>query len=96
MAHTISRIASLVITLPVVIGGVTVGITERGFVPEVFAPLLVVLIPLALIWFPEPIGSATGYMGHGVIDVETQPLLVAAMGWFLLVGVPVIVMLLAA
>ena len=93
MTHTISRIASLVITLPIMIGGIIGGITEEGFEPVVLAPLIL-LLPLALIWFPEAIGSATGYLGHGKIDVETPPFLVATAGWFFLVGIPLIVMLL--
>lgn len=93
MAHTISRIASLVVALPIMIGGIVSVITEEGIGPVVFAPLIV-LLPLALIWFPEAIGSATGYLGHGVINVETPPFLVATAGWFFLVGLPIIVMLL--
>ncbi len=95
MAHTISRIASLAIALPVIVSAITSGITEHGFVPQVLAPLIF-LVPLALIWFPEPLGSAMGYLGHSVIDVETPPFLVAAMGWFFLVGLPAIVMLLSS
>ena len=87
MVHTISRIASLVIALPVMIGGMIDVITEEGFGPQVFVPL-VFLLPLALIWFPEVIGSATGYIGHGAVDVETPPFLVVTMGWLFLIGIP--------
>ena len=56
--------------------------------------LLILLFPLALIWFPEVIGSATGFIGHGVVDSETPPWLVSAAGWFFLVGLPVLLWLL--
>ena len=92
MAHTISRIASLVVALPIMIVAFRDVIREVGFVPDVCAPLIF-LFPLALIWFPEPIGSATGYIGHGVVGVETPPFLVAAMGWVFLIGIPLLFML---
>lgn len=95
MAHTISRIASLLIALPAMIAGIIEVTAEKGFGPDVFAPL-VLLFPLALIWFPEPIGSITGYIGHGRISVETPPVLVAAAGWFFLVGFPLVLMLLSS
>jgi hypothetical protein len=46
---------------------------------------------LALSWFPEELGSFTGYVGRGGrIDTETPPGLVSFMGWFFLVGIPVL------
>lgn len=48
------------------------------------------LLPLALIWFPEVIGSATGAVGHGHVDHETPPVLIVLAGWFLLVGLPAV------
>jgi hypothetical protein len=50
--------------------------------------------PLAFIWFPEQIGSVTGYIGGGRVSVETPPFLVALMGWFFLLGMPVLIALL--
>lgn len=52
---------------------------------------LIILIPVALIWFPEQIGAATGYIGHSMIDSETPPVFVAFMGWVFLVGLPIAV-----
>ena len=49
------------------------------------------LFPLALIWFPEQLGSLTGYVGRGGnIDTETPPILVSVFGWLILVGLPVL------
>jgi hypothetical protein len=56
-----------------------------------FAVLL--LVPLGLIWFPDEIGSITGYVSHGCyIDTATPPALVAFIGWLilLLIGIPVV------
>ena len=53
------------------------------------------LLPMALIWFPEEIGEFTGYFRGHVIDTETPPFLVSAAGWFLLVGVPAVIYLLS-
>jgi hypothetical protein len=54
---------------------------------------LALIVGLPLIWFPEPIGSLTGYfgIGHGAITVETPPVLVALAGWMFLIGVPALV-----
>ena len=50
---------------------------------------LFLLIPLALIWFPDEIGSFTGYVGRGGnIDRETPPIMITVMGWIFLVGLP--------
>ncbi|MBL9081817.1 MAG: hypothetical protein JNK76_08435 [Planctomycetales bacterium] len=52
---------------------------------------LVLLLPLALIWFPEEFGSFTGYIGHGRrIDAETPPVLISLLGWLLLLGIPLL------
>ena len=53
---------------------------------------LILLIPLALIWFPEEIGSFTGYVGRGGnVDAEIPPIMVTVMGWVFLVGMPALV-----
>jgi hypothetical protein len=53
------------------------------------------LLPiLALIWFGDALGSFTGYVGRGgTIDQESPGCLVCALGWFLLVGIPVVLWL---
>lgn len=50
----------------------------------------VLLIPLAFIWFPEDIGSLTGYFKSGYVNVQTPAVIVSFIGWFILVGLPVI------
>lgn len=51
---------------------------------------LTLLLPLALIWFPEEIGSLTGYYKTGYVNVQTPGGFVAFLGWFILVGLPVL------
>ncbi len=51
------------------------------------------LLPLSLIWFSEEIGGLTGYYKSGYVNVQTPPVIVAALGWLLLVGVPVLLLI---
>lgn len=46
-------------------------------------------IPLALIWFPDELGGATGYFWKGsYVNAESPPILLSILGWFFLVGLP--------
>jgi hypothetical protein len=49
------------------------------------------LLPLALIWFPDEMGGMTGCVRGGYIDKETPAGCVSVAGWFFLVGFPVII-----
>ena len=44
------------------------------------------LAPLALIWFPDEIGSLTGYFQSGYVNVQTPGPIISFIGWFLLVA----------
>jgi hypothetical protein len=58
---------------------------------EVAKGSIALLLPMALIWFPEELGSLTGSVGRGgYISSGTPASLLAAMGWLLLVGAPVV------
>ena len=51
----------------------------------------ILLLPLVLIWFPEELGSATGYFWKGsYVNAESPPVLLSIMGWLFLVGFPVL------
>ena len=80
--------------LSLVIAGayaVAMMVQARGVSAEVVKGCVVLLLPLALIWFPDELGRFTGYVGRGGnIDTETPAVLVAFMGWFFLVGLPVL------
>jgi hypothetical protein len=71
--------------------------TDAGqMTPAVAKSALALLLPLALIWFPEQLGSFTGYVGRGGnIDTPTPSVLISAVGWFILIGLPVVMYLLA-
>jgi hypothetical protein len=74
----ISRGASLLVVAFYLISAVLdVGVKGLGFG-------VILLFPMAMIWFPEPIGSVTGIVGRGYVSVETPPFFVALMGWFFL------------
>lgn len=87
MQVTIGKIASGLIA-----GGYAVFAFAGGGVFDGLKCCVVLLVPLALIWFPDEIGSATGYFaGHSLrVDVETPPILISIMGWIFLVGFPVL------
>jgi hypothetical protein len=56
---------------------------------------ILLLIPLSLIWFPEEIGGYIGGAGHGgYIDAATPSALMSFVGWFFLIGMPVVLYLL--
>jgi len=89
MQVTIGKVGSLLIAVGyavfVIVGGGVEGLKWAA----------ALLIPLALIWFPDEIGSATGYIaGHLRVDAETPPVLISIMGWLFLVGFPVLFYLL--
>ncbi len=52
------------------------------------------LLPLALIWFPNQIGDLTGYYKTGWVNVQTPALIVSFLGWACLLGVPLVAYLL--
>jgi hypothetical protein len=51
------------------------------------------LLPLAFIWFPEEIGELTGYFRTGYVNVQTPGAMISFMGWFFLVGMPLLLYL---
>ena len=84
MEITTSKIVAVVIAIGCAIGFVV----NMGFTKQA-AGVAFLIVPLGLIWFPEEIGSYTGYVGHGrTIDTETPPFIVAGIGWlfFILIG----------
>ena len=52
------------------------------------------LLPLAFIWFPEEIGSLTGYYKTGYVNTQTPGAIIAFLGWAILLGLPIIAFLL--
>ena len=90
MHVTISKMIALAIATAYVIAGFAL---EKSWT---FALTVAAgaLLPLALIWFPDKIGKAKGYWyNHEYIDQESPPVLIAFAGWFFLVGLPVVLLL---
>jgi len=88
MQITIGKILGLLIALGYVVAMI---VQAGGITLTVFKGCMVLLLPLALIWFPDELGSLTGYVGRGGnINTETPPILVSIAGWFFLVGLPVL------
>jgi len=93
MQITIGRCLSLVIGMGYAVGIVLWAVGHCNSTAEIvvrsYQDCLGVCVPVALIWFPEQIGAMTGYLGRGVVDMESPPILVTIMGWVFLVGIPV-------
>ncbi len=69
-------------------------IAANGITKDVAIGTLGLLFSLTLIWFPEEIGGYTGMWNLHHIDHKTPAFLVSAMGWFFLVGAPIVAYLL--
>ena len=48
------------------------------------------LFPLLCIWFGDLMGGYTGYLMSHPIDSPTPGVIIAFMGWFFLIGVPIV------
>jgi hypothetical protein len=52
------------------------------------------IVCLGLLWYGDVVGEVSGYIGHGaLVDAPTPGCLVALFGWFLLLGLPLLVSL---
>jgi len=79
------------LSLVVAIGYAVVAIRQAGVTGLTWCAGL--LPPLAFIWFPEAIGNLTGYFRTGYVNVQTPGVIISILGWFFLVGLPVILYL---
>jgi hypothetical protein len=84
---TWSRILSLLVAVGYLI---TATIALGGLEPRLLMVVGVLLPPVALIWFPEHFGNYIGPVRDGYIDQKSPPFLVSFMGWFFLIGLPLI------
>ena len=80
-----NRILSALLAAIYVVGGFSLGGSGTGMKAVAF-----VVLPLACIWFSEPMGGYTGPTFPGSITSPTPALIVCIGGWLLLL-VPVIV-----
>ena len=82
MQVTVGRVVALAIAAVYVIAGFAL---EKSWT---FALTLAAgtSLPLALIWFPEFLGSLTGWGTRVPVDQPSPPRLVAGAGWLLLLA----------
>ena len=90
MQLTTSKLAALAIAVVEVIAAFAL---EKSW-PFALTVAVGVLLPLALIWFPEFLGGLTGWGVSAPIDRPSPPGLVAMLGWLLLIGLPMLTLLL--
>ncbi|MEP7014733.1 MAG: hypothetical protein ABI925_04770 [Verrucomicrobiota bacterium] len=86
MATLVNRSLSMVVCL-----GYLAGAYLHGRGATVLWVATGLLLPMACIWFPEALGEFTGTMRLQAITAPTPAFLVWAGGWFILVGVPLLV-----
>ena len=79
MAYIINRVLSAAVAFVYLIVA-CVG----GGPPLVIKCALLLLLPMACIWFGDEMGSFTGVMSGSYIDSESPGCLVAVLGWVLL------------
>ena len=89
MRRTVSRTVALVIAITYIVLALTIEKTV-SFAATVAAGTI---LPLALIWFPDFFGGMTGWGTRAPIDRPSPPVFVSFMGWFLLVGLPLLMLL---
>jgi hypothetical protein len=93
MEVTISKIAASLLALAYIIAA---GASGEGL-PFAGTVAVGVVIPLALIWFPDEIESWSRLRGRGgqpgLRMLTSPPWMLAAMGWVVLVGLPRAVLL---
>ena len=88
MQVTIAKLLSLVIAL---VYAVLLIVNQDGVTETAFKGCAILLLPLALIWFPNELGNMTSYFWKGsYVNAESPPILLSIMGWFFLVGLPVL------
>ncbi len=85
----ISRLASLLVAVGY-ISAAFVGATKGHGGSAVILAVVILLFPLALIWFPDVFGDYIGPVRRGYVDQKTPPIMIAIAGWFFLVGMPLI------
>jgi hypothetical protein len=90
MQVTLGKLIALAIALAYVIAGLAL---ERSWAFGCTVGIGTIL-PLALIWFPEFLGSLTGWGTRVPVDQPSPPRLVAVAGWELLLGMSALMLIL--
>jgi hypothetical protein len=90
MRVTVSKLVALAIAVAEIIAGLAL----EGSPAFALTVAVGAILPLALIWFPEFLGSLTGWGTRAPVDRPSPPRLVAAAGWLLLLGPPALILFL--
>ena len=90
MQATFGKLVALAVATAFVIAGLAL---ERSWA-FAFTVAVGAILPLALIWFPEFLGSLIGWGTRAPVDQPSPPRLVSVMGWLLLLGLPALMLLL--
>jgi len=90
MQITLGKLVALAVATAYVIAGLAL---EKSWA-FAFTVAIGTILPLALIWFPEFLGSLTGWGTRVPVDQPSPPRLVAVAGWLLLLGLPALVLFL--
>src|SRR5947208_3258907 len=89
MVSIFSRLASVLVAIGYVIAALVTAKEGQQYAAIILA--IALLLPLALIWFPDVVGDYIGPTSRGgYIDRPTPALMIAIAGWFFLVGLPLI------
>lgn len=79
------------ISLMLVLAYLAVSLAYRGKpTVEIAALAIVSVVALAFIWFPDAFGNYTGGWGRSAITEPTPPFMIAAVGWLILLAIPVL------
>jgi hypothetical protein len=92
MQVTLGKLVALAVATAYVIAGLAL---ERSWA-FAFTVAVGAILPLALIWFPEFLGSLTGWGTRAPVDQPSPPRLVAAAGWLFLLGLPALILFLTS
>jgi uncharacterized membrane protein YoaT (DUF817 family) len=85
---TKGKVLSLLVGLGYI---VAIIVHEHGVTGSIFKCFAGLVLPLVFIWFPDKLGNYLGFWGAGnYIDSVTPPTLVSFIGWFFLVGFPLL------
>jgi hypothetical protein len=85
---TLVSLIGRVLSLSIAVSYLITAYFEFGLQFDLYVIGGVLLLPLSFIWFPEHWEEYMGPLGHGHVTSGTPAPLVAAGGWFLLVGLP--------
>lgn len=79
----VSRVLSVLVAIGYLVATVRY---QQQIAFAVLQTLIDLLLPLALIWFPEELASVTGNIGRGSYAAQESPAwLITALGWLVLI-----------